>query len=811
LGVRDRANYFFYVKAVLKQEKESLVVELEQLEEKIAQTLQQLGSDKQQAIDPKIVSEWGRLQGGWRTLDVSALVNVDEDEGTEEEEESEEEESELSDLELEMEEAEEAEEGEAQVVKTPVEQYYADLSALIERVHENIATIGDRSGLVIDPDLDSLYLIGLTVHHIPAVTAAASIARGKSAGGLVKKSLTFDERTELGVYYGQLGMLRDQVNRSLDKVYQQNEVLRDPLSQPQQAFNKRLLQFSDTIEALVRTEDDDSPVFELLGSQTLFDEGNYVVTAAMALNRSVVGEIDRLLEQAVDAKQRETWITLGLSLLVLLLLLSGAFLLVRSITHPVRELMQVITNVTRSGDFSQRIDPSLIQSRYEVGSMSGSFNQLMEELQSAIREISEVMSQVSEGEFNRRVTADLKGDLGQLKQSINSSTLSTQRALSAVNGVMQGVAGGMFDLRVDHELKGDLKVFSTNVNAAVTELQVMSESLSEVMGAIVQGDFKYRMPEKVEGQIRVDVDRAMHAMQLVIGQVSEVMGAVADGDLNRTIDGEYPGQLASLKDAINNSLQNQRKVVSEVNHSADSIRNHAESIAAGNEDLAERTSEQARSLEKTASSMSQMASSVKMNADNSETASQLVDSAKQDSVGGVKVASEVSSAMEKIAASSGKISQITEVIDSIAFQTNLLALNAAVEAARAGEHGRGFAVVAGEVRSLAQRAADAAKEINVLSNDTQARVDEGNELVGKSSEALESINHSVEKVSQIVGEITAASREQAHGIELVNQSVTQLDSANQQNGAMVEEAAKSSKSMDDQAQNLVSLMDYFKV
>ena len=112
------------------------------------------------------------------------------------------------------------------------------------------------------------------------------------------------------------------------------------------------------------------------------------------------------------------------------------------------------------------------------------------------------------------------------------------------------------------------------------------------------------------------------------------------------------------------------------------------------------------------------------------------------------------------------------------------------------------------MRSLAQRAADAAKEINVLSNDTQARVDEGNELVGKSSEALESINHSVEKVSQIVGEITAASREQAHGIELVNQSVTQLDSANQQNGAMVEEAAKS---MDDQAQNLVSLMDYFKV
>lgn len=812
LGVRDRANYFLYTKAILKQEKESLAVELERLEGEIDQLITQLNTTYIEGeMDAGIQSDWQRVRGLWRELDVTLLIEGDEASDDYEEDEVEEEE-ELSDLEQEMEAAEEESEGlDETVTLNPVEQYQSDLNVLIQRVFENISTVGDRTGLVIDPDLDSLYLIDLTIRHIPALTAAASIARGKSAGGLVKKSLTFDERRALGVYFGQLGMLRGQVNRSLQKAYEQNETLATQLSPPQQVFNQRLLQFSDTIEALVRTEEEDSPVFELLGSQTLFDEGDHAVSAAMVLNSEIMQQTDLLLEQAVEAKQRETVLTLGFSLLVLFLLLVGAYQLVRSITRPLQQLMRVITQVTENGDFSQRIDEDLIRQRCEVGAMSGSFNQLMGEFQSAVDEISVVMAAVSEGAFGRRVSADLKGDLGQLKESINRSTSSTQRAISAVNGVMQGVAGGMFDLRVDHELKGDLAVFSTNVNAAVNELQVMSDSLSEVMGAIVQGDFSYRMPEQVEGQVRVDVDQAMHAMERVIGEVSEVMGAVADGDLNRTIDGEYPGQLASLKGAINNSLKNQCKVVEEVNQSADSIRSHAQSIASGSVDLSQRTAEQASSLEKAAGSMGQMAGSVRDNAENSENASQLVESAKQDASEGVRVASEVTFAMQKIAASSGQISQITEVIDSIAFQTNLLALNAAVEAARAGEHGRGFAVVAGEVRSLAQRAADAAKEINELSNDTQARVDEGNMLVTKSGAALESINLSVERVSQIVGEITTASREQAHGIELVNQSVKQLDHANQQNGALVKGTAKSSQSMDEEAQKLVSLMDYFKV
>ncbi|MEO7073358.1 MAG: methyl-accepting chemotaxis protein, partial [Rhodanobacter sp.] len=234
-------------------------------------------------------------------------------------------------------------------------------------------------------------------------------------------------------------------------------------------------------------------------------------------------------------------------------------------------------------------------------------------------------------------------------------------------------------------------------------------------------------------------------------------------------------------------------------------------IARGNDDLSQRTQEQASSLEETASSMEEMTSTVKQNAENASHANQLARGARQQAERGGEVAGKAILAMGEIDISSRKIGDIVGLIQEIAFQTNLLALNAAVEAARAGEQGRGFAVVATEVRSLAQRSANAAKEIKTLIHDSEDKVRSGSELVNQSGKALAEIVDSIKKVTDIVAEIAAASQEQSAGIDQVNNAVMQMDEMTQQNAALVEEASAAARAMQEQAAELNAQVGFFQL
>ena len=227
------------------------------------------------------------------------------------------------------------------------------------------------------------------------------------------------------------------------------------------------------------------------------------------------------------------------------------------------------------------------------------------------------------------------------------------------------------------------------------------------------------------------------------------------------------------------------RTVSTVRDGADAIYTGASEIAVGNNDLSSRTEEQAASLEQTAASMEQLTATVKQNAENARQASQLALNASETAQQGGKVVDGVVKTMSDIAGSSKKIADITSVIDGIAFQTNILALNAAVEAARAGEQGRGFAVVAGEVRSLAQRSAQAAKEIKSLIEDSVNRVNAGSQLVGTAGETMSDIVNAVTRVTDIMGEIASASDEQSRGIDQVGQAVTEMDRVTQQNLSLI--------------------------
>ncbi|CAE6816245.1 methyl-accepting chemotaxis protein [Paraburkholderia aspalathi] len=286
---------------------------------------------------------------------------------------------------------------------------------------------------------------------------------------------------------------------------------------------------------------------------------------------------------------------------------------------------------------------------------------------------------------------------------------------------------------------------------------------------------------------------------------------IASGDLSEQINVFSRNEIGRLFAAIKRMQESMATMVTAVHSSTESIDTGAREIAMGNTDLSQRTEQQAASLQETASSMEQLTGTVRQNAENARQASQLAVNASDIATRGGDVVSQVVTTMQDIATSSNKVVDIIGVIEGIAFQTNILALNAAVEAARAGEQGRGFAVVAGEVRSLAQRSASAAKEIKELIGDSVDKVQSGSALVGRAGTTMDEIVQAVRRVTDIMGEISAASEEQSGGIEQVNRAVVQMDEVTQQNAALVEQAAAAAASLEDQTRQLQAVVNGWKV
>ncbi|WP_454874352.1 methyl-accepting chemotaxis protein [Paraburkholderia xenovorans] len=296
-----------------------------------------------------------------------------------------------------------------------------------------------------------------------------------------------------------------------------------------------------------------------------------------------------------------------------------------------------------------------------------------------------------------------------------------------------------------------------------------------------------------------------------VAEAQKVAERVRDGNFTVAVVDSHADEISPLLGTLGAMQNSLTEVVRSVRSNAESVAMASAEIAAGNADLSSRTEEQAASLQETASSMEELAGTVRHNADNARQAMTLANTASDIARRGGDVVGRVVETMHGISDSSAKVAEIITVIEGIAFQTNILALNAAVEAARAGEQGRGFAVVAGEVRTLAQRSASAAKEIKDLIDDSASRVDTGSKLVEEAGSTINDVVQSVRRVTDIMGEMAAASAQQSTGVEQVSQAVSQMDQVTQQNAALVEEASAATQSMAQQAQALRDAVAVFKL
>jgi methyl-accepting chemotaxis protein len=342
----------------------------------------------------------------------------------------------------------------------------------------------------------------------------------------------------------------------------------------------------------------------------------------------------------------------------------------------------------------------------------------------------------------------------------------------------------------------------------------LEQSVAAILDSATVGDLSRRIDtaalEGVNQRLAEGINRLLGITEAAIRSVAGVLAQLAEGDVRQRIEAQYDGLFGALRDDTNTLAGQLDSIAAQLTQAAGRVQDAAGEISSGSLDLSQRTEQQAAMIEETAASMQQVTTTVKQNAENARAADQLAIAASSAATRGGDVAQQAVAAVSRIEDRAQKISDIVGLIDEIAFQTNLLALNASVEAARAGEAGKGFAVVAQEVRALAQRSANASKDIKALIQSSNSEVRSGASLVQQTGRAFEEIVGDIRKVSSIVAEIAGASGEQARGLEEINSAMGSMDEMTQRNAALVEETAASARSLSDQAVALNQLLGFFR-
>lgn len=479
-----------------------------------------------------------------------------------------------------------------------------------------------------------------------------------------------------------------------------------------------------------------------------------------------------------------------------------------------KKIQDLITS-TIAGDLSKRIDIKDIPEGFIKDTGLG-INKLLEAVIEPLNTAASYVEQLSKGNIPAQLNHNYQGDFKAIEDNLNACGNAIRQLTTDINAVSGAVEQGQLSYRANSaNYSGDYKKVIEGVNSTLDAVVTPLNVAAGIVEKIAYGDIPNEITEEYKGdfnQIKTNLNVCISAIKSLVDDANLLSQAAAEGEVTVRADlSKHQGDFKEIIGGVNNTLDLIVQPIANVKRAVETITTAAEEISSGNNDLSVRTEQQAANLEETASSMEQLASTVKVNADNAKQANKLAEDATNVAVKGGEVVSRVVQTMRDINESSQKVEDIITLIDGIAFQTNILALNAAVEAARAGEQGRGFAVVAGEVRSLAQRSASAAKEIKELIHHSVQQTTEGTTLVESAGQTMEEVVNSIHKVSQIVSDIASASSEQSAGIDQVNVAITNMDETTQQNAALVEEAAAAAESLKDQANNLLESVGFFKL
>jgi len=515
---------------------------------------------------------------------------------------------------------------------------------------------------------------------------------------------------------------------------------------------------------------------------------------------------------SVNASQkRATQITLIVIAVIIAMLLAVSYFII-SKTRQALAVASDRLNALTSGDLRTVDIPT---SDDEIGQMVARVEEVSGTVRSVMQQVSTLIDHVRDGDLGQRGDADaFSGDYRQLVMNVNELIVQFVQPITLTANYVEKIARGDIPAAIEERYNGDFNRIKENLNGLIGTMDELVRQTGGLTAAAKVGQLDHRgEPQRLEGAWRdmiTGINDTLDSVTDPIGEVSEFMSKMASGDLSWRVDGQYKGQFASLKSDANRTGGKLSEVIGSIDSVASTIKVGTDEMAAGNSDLANRTEQQAASLEQARASITVVADAVRKNAGSAMEAQDVAESTRDLAKEGEEVVRQASEAMSALVDSQKSVAAIVDLIDDIAFQTNLLALNAAIEAARAGAEGQGFAAVASEVRSLAERSADSAKEIKRLIGDSTVKVTEGGELVQASGETLEEIIKSVMRVADLVVSISSASQEQTTSIDEVNEIIIGLDDMTSQNSQLVTEIAANSQSIDEQTRGLSDMLNFFK-
>lgn len=560
--------------------------------------------------------------------------------------------------------------------------------------------------------------------------------------------------------------------------------------------------FSDLKDSMQTTQQNNTTITELTNrANTLLQ------TAATTTEQQTLSLIDNL-SLLSDSKTYE--ITL-FGLIALIIMFGLNALLIKSITNPLSRIKNQVNEIARNGTYKTWFIPPGNNELTEIGH---SIQSLLQSVVAATNEITEVSQALAQGQLSTKMNGHYQGELATLKLEFNSSVENIANTFHAIDTVSLDLAQGNLQSQIElTEFQGDYQAVMQNLQKAI---QVQADSISsviKVMQAMSQGDFNQRIIVDLPGeyfQLKEYLNSSLDSLEFAINTNIEILENYKDGNFAFTTEAKFNGKLHDLKSNLDSMASSMSYMLQMVqNATVDTVRG-VEEIGTGNLDLNQRVQNQAASLQHTAQNMEIMAQSVSQSLEQAMEMNQVSHNVKQTIQEGRQVVDEMNQAMQDLAAASSEISNMTTLIDGIAFQTNLLALNAAVEAARAGEAGRGFAVVAGEVRSLAQKSAEAAKDIRIVSDSSMEKVQTGLRLSQQTTQAFVKNSEAIEQVSEMIDSMQISLEKQTQGIQKVSLALNEIDDSTQQNAALVEEISTTSSSIIEQVRYLESSTKTFK-